>query len=126
MLAPLAVTMGEPAGIGGEILLKAWARRTDASPVFFGIDSTRRLEGLAAQLKVPCPVIPIAAPGEAASAFTKGLPVLDVGELGTATLGKPTSETAKAVIGAIDRAVALVQAGSAGAMITNPIQKAVL
>ncbi len=127
MPAPLAVTMGEPAGIGGEILLKAWARRTDRTPVFFAIDSAARLESIAVRFGIPCPVAPIKDPKDAAAIFNRALPVLDLGmDLSAAALGTPTPQTASAVIAAIDRAVALVKAGAASGFVTNPIQKSVL
>jgi 4-hydroxythreonine-4-phosphate dehydrogenase len=122
---PIAVTMGEPAGIGGEILLKAWARRGAHSPVFLAIDDPARLSALAQRFAIPCPVTPIKSPSEAAGVFPSALPVLTVATpLGDVTLGHARSETGKAVIAAIDQAVALVQSGAAGAMVTNPIQKA--
>ena len=127
MPAPLAVTMGEPAGIGGEILLKAWARRTDRTPVFFAIDSVARLEAIATRFGIPCPVTAIKNVKDAAAVFNRALPVLDRGvDLSAATLGTPTPTTAAAVIAAIDRAVALVKAGDASGFVTNPIQKSVL
>ena len=49
-LPPLAVTMGEPAGIGGEVLLKAWLALRGSGPVFFALDDPERLAGLAARL----------------------------------------------------------------------------
>ena len=119
--------MGEPAGIGGEILLKAWARRTDRTPVFFAIDSVARLEAIATRFGIPCPVTAIKNVKDAAAVFNRALPVLDRGvDLSAATLGTPTPTTAAAVIAAIDRAVALVKAGDASGFVTNPIQKSVL
>ena len=50
MTLPLALTMGEPAGIGGEIALKAWLRRAEGVPPFYAIDDPGRLAALAARL----------------------------------------------------------------------------
>ena len=126
-LAPVAVTMGEPAGIGGEILLKTWLARTDNAPVFFAIDDPHRLRALASHLGLSCPIVPIAFAGEARTAIPRGVPVLPLPHpVGEVTLGKPRTDTGNAVIVAIDRAVALAQDGSAAALVTNPIQKAVL
>jgi 4-hydroxythreonine-4-phosphate dehydrogenase len=125
MPAPLAVTMGEPAGIGGEIVLKAWVGKRPATP-FFVIDSPARLKAIAARFNIACPVTAIAAPAEAASAFAAGLPVLSLPGADDAELGRPDARTAKTVIASIDRAVALVREGKAAGMVTNPIQKAVL
>lgn len=122
--------MGEPAGIGGEILLKAWARRIDTGPVFFAIDSSARLDRIAARFGIACPVVPIADVADAGKAFAKGLPVLELevlepnGDLATAELGRLDPATGPAVIAAIDRAVALARDGSAGGLVTNPIHKA--
>ena len=121
----LALTMGEPAGIGGEIALKAWAARRDDTPAFFVIDDAKRLEGLAARFNIACPVVSIADPAVAAATFSRALPVL-VPErplTGSVTLGAPTAAAAAAVIGAIDQAVALVKSGAAAGLVTNPISK---
>ncbi len=60
--APLAVTMGEPAGVGGELSLKAWqARHSNARP-FFVLDDPDRLAALAQQLGLAVPVQTIAQP----------------------------------------------------------------
>ena len=56
MPLPLALTMGEPAGIGGEIALKAWLARRPGDPVFYLIDDPDRLADLAAELGWPVPV----------------------------------------------------------------------
>jgi len=123
---PLALTMGEPAGIGGEVTLGAWLRRDDAMPCFFVIDDAARLQSLAARLGLRVPVEAIASPEEASATFPTALPVLDR-PLGLDVLpGKPTSAAADAVRRSIETAVALVQQGRAGAVVTNPIHKEVL
>ena len=87
---PVAVTMGEPAGIGGEIVLKAWIQRTVDMPVFFVIDDPTRLGGIATRFNLKCPIVPIAHPREATAGFTKGLPVLALPEALSATVrGEP-------------------------------------
>ncbi len=124
---PLALTMGEPAGIGGDITLKAWAARHEAGlPPFFVLDDPARLAALAAGLGLPVPVQAVSSPDEAVALFDRALPVLPVG-LGTAVVaGKPDPGNGAAVIASIDRSVALVQAGQAAAVVTNPIQKSSL
>ena len=126
MSAPLALTMGEPAGIGGEIALKAWATHDPKPPPFFVIDSAERLRAIATRFGIACPVVQIARPEDAGAAFPLGLPVLDQTGMADVELGKPKTQTAAAVIAAIDLAVTLVQSGAASGMVTNPIQKAVL
>jgi 4-hydroxythreonine-4-phosphate dehydrogenase len=126
--APIAVTMGEPAGIGSEITLKAWAARISSTPSFFVVGDAARLQDVANRFRINCPVLAIDAPSKAAEVFKSALPVLPLArKIETAViLGNPTPETASAVIGAIEQAVELVGAGEASAIVTNPIQKAAL
>lgn len=124
---PLALTMGEPAGVGGDITLKAWAARHDAAvPPFVVLDDPARLAALAARLGLEVPVREVASPGEAAALFDQALPVLPVSLGNPVVAGKPDPANGAAVIASIDRAVALVQAGQAAAVVTNPIQKSSL
>jgi len=123
---PLALTMGEPAGVGGEITLKAWLRRAEDLPIFFVIDDPGRLINLAKHLGLDVPVRIIADPLEALDHFFEALPVLSE-PLNAPTLpGTPNPQNAQAVINAIERAVALTTSGQAGAVVTNPIAKDVL
>ncbi|HXP30966.1 MAG TPA: 4-hydroxythreonine-4-phosphate dehydrogenase PdxA [Stellaceae bacterium] len=127
MTAPLALTMGEPAGIGGEIALAAWQQRREAGlPSFFAIDDPARLERLAAKLDWTVPIRRIGAPEEAQAAFAHGLPVLTLALPRAAVPGQPDPANAPAVIQSITMAVALVRAGRAAALVTNPIQKETL
>jgi 4-hydroxythreonine-4-phosphate dehydrogenase len=120
---PLALTMGEPAGIGGEIALQAWRARREAVPPFYLIDDPRRLAALAEGLGWGVPLRPIAAPDEAVAVFPDALPVLPVATPVAARPGRPDPADAPAVLGAIRRAVADVTAGRAAALVTNPINK---
>jgi 4-hydroxythreonine-4-phosphate dehydrogenase len=127
MTKPLVVTMGEPAGIGGEIALKAWlAAKAPHLPVFALIDDAKRLSALGAQLNLPVPIRPIRAMAEAPAVFASGLPVLDRPLQVPVTPAKPNPAHAQAVIAAIAEAADLALAGDAAAMITNPIAKASL
>ncbi|HJU16501.1 MAG TPA: 4-hydroxythreonine-4-phosphate dehydrogenase PdxA [Stellaceae bacterium] len=121
--APLAVTMGEPAGIGGEIALRAWLDRKAALPVFYLVDDPDRLAALAKSLSWPVPVRPIAAPEEAAGVFAEALPVAPLATAPRARPAHPDPADAPAIIGAIESAVAAVQSGRAAAIVTNPIHK---
>lgn len=124
---PLALTLGEPAGIGGEITLAAWLARVETGlPGFFVIDDPDRLRRLAAALSWPVEVAEIGGPAEAAAAFERALPVLPLSEPVAAEPGRPSGETAAAVLESIERAVRLTEAGQAGAVVTNPIHKATL
>ena len=124
---PLALTLGEPAGIGGEITLAAWLARAETGlPGFFVIDDPDRLRRLAAALGWPVEVAEIGSPAEAPAVFDRTLPVLPLSEPLAAEPGQPSAGTAAAVLESIERAVRLTEAGQAGAVVTNPIHKATL
>ncbi len=127
MTAPLVLTMGEPAGIGGEIALQAWRDRSaHAIPPFFAIDDPARLAALAEALGLDVPVREIGEPGDCARAYASALPVLAQRLPRKPVAGSPDPANASAVIAAIERATALVRNGQAGAMVTNPIHKETL
>jgi 4-hydroxythreonine-4-phosphate dehydrogenase len=124
---PLALTMGEPAGIGGEITLMAWRERTRRGvPSFFVIDDPDRLRRLGESCGLRTPVTAISAPGEAAAAFGQALPVLPEPLGVEVTPGRPDPRNAPSVIRAIDRAVKMAAEGAASAIVTNPIHKTTL
>lgn len=123
----LAVTMGEPAGIGGDIALGSWVRReAERLPPFFVIDDPDRLIALARHLGLPVPIQTIAAPDEALGVFGSALPVLPIGPSVDVVSGRLDPANSEAVVASIDRAVSLVQAGQADAVVTNPIHKSLL
>ncbi|HZY56050.1 MAG TPA: 4-hydroxythreonine-4-phosphate dehydrogenase PdxA [Reyranella sp.] len=122
---PLAVTMGEPAGVGGELTLKAWLARSGTRP-FFAIDDPARLAALAGKLGLAVPVREIATPAEAATVFKTALPVLRVRLKAPAKAGQPDPVNASATLEAIERAARLAQAGEIAGFATNPIQKKTL
>jgi 4-hydroxythreonine-4-phosphate dehydrogenase len=125
--APLVLTIGEPAGVGGEITLKAWhARNAGHLPPFFALDVPERLTQLAASLRLDVPVREIAAPEEAAAIFATALPVLPIALPHRVVPGKLDTGNAPAVIGAIRKAAEFVQQHRAAAIVTNPIQKETL
>jgi 4-hydroxythreonine-4-phosphate dehydrogenase len=123
---PLAVTMGEPAGIGGEVILASWLRLRETGPSFFAIDNPRRLESLADMLGLDIRIQPISDASEAQDCFARALPVLPVDLPFDVTPGQPDSRNGSAVISAIEKAVELSQSGKAAAVVTAPINKAVL
>ena len=121
--APLAVTMGDPAGIGGELTVMAWARRIAARlPPFYAIDDPARLRRIGGSL----PVAEIDHPSEAMAVFGEALPVLPLPLPAPQPPGQPVAANAGAVIASIERAVADVGAGRAAAVVTNPINKRAL
>jgi 4-hydroxythreonine-4-phosphate dehydrogenase len=123
---PLAVTMGEPAGVGGEIALKAWLGREDRVPAFYLRDDPQRLERLAKRLGWAVPIRAIETTEAAARVFAEALPVLPVGIAVDADPGRPDPRTAPAVLRAIEAAVADVRGGHAAAAVTNPVHKETL
>jgi 4-hydroxythreonine-4-phosphate dehydrogenase len=123
MVLPLAVTMGEPAGIGGEITIEAWLARDRGIPPFYLIDDPERIVSLAAGLGWAVPVRSIGAPEEALEIFSEALPVMPIGSGLRGRPGRPDPTDASAVIGAIRTAVADVLGGRALAVVTNPIHK---
>ena len=126
-VVPLALTMGEPAGIGGEIALKAWfARESERLPPFFLIDDPDRLAALARRLALAVPIKAISGPEDARGLFRSALPVLPEPIPKAVEPGHPDPANGKAVLRSIERAVELVQAGRAAALVTNPIHKASL
>jgi 4-hydroxythreonine-4-phosphate dehydrogenase len=126
MIRPIAVTMGEPAGIGGEITLKSWLRRAEGVPAFFAIDDPDRLARLAALLGWSVPLHAVAGPEEAAACFHEALGVLPRRLVHPVLMGRPDPANARAVIAAIVSAVELARSGRAAAVVTNPIQKETL
>ncbi|MFO1074839.1 MAG: 4-hydroxythreonine-4-phosphate dehydrogenase PdxA [Geminicoccaceae bacterium] len=118
--------MGEPAGVGGEVLLAAWLRLRARGPAFLAIDDPARLRALAGDLGLAVPVASVAGPEQATALFPDALPVLPLPEPVRAEPGRPSSATATAVIGSIEQAVRLVRSGAASAVVTNPIQKSTL
>ncbi len=116
--APLVLTMGEPAGVGGEIAAKAWTALREGGSAFAFLGEAALLSGV--------PVVRIARAEDAAAAFRDALPVLHRPLPEAVVPGRPNVANAPAVIAVIEEAVALVRAGRAGGVVTNPIQKATL
>ena len=119
---PLALTMGDPAGIGGEIALAAWRALHEGGPAFVAIDDPERLAGLGGGV----PIRVVSRAQEASRLFREALPVLPIALTARSVAGQPDQANGPAVIASIERATRLVQAGEAAAIVTNPISKAVL
>src|SRR6187399_2045241 len=126
MTRPLALTLGEPAGIGPDITLAAWCRRDELNlPAFYVLADPDLLARRARALGLNVPIRALA-PEDAAAAFSDTLPVVALAEKVTAEAGRPDASSAPAAIASIRRAVADVFAGRAHAVVTNPVAKAVL
>ncbi|EME68443.1 pyridoxal phosphate biosynthesis protein [Paramagnetospirillum caucaseum] len=123
----LALTMGEPAGIGGDIALRAWAdRAANGTPPFVMIDDAGRLRKLAGRLGLDVAVREVSSPAEAEAAFAAALPVLHQPLAVAVEPGRPDPANVPMVKAAIERAVALAQAGEVAGLVTNPIHKHVM
>jgi 4-hydroxythreonine-4-phosphate dehydrogenase len=123
MTAPVALTLGDPSGIGGEIALRAWAELGGRLP-FFLIGDVALMRETGARLGLP--VREIEVPEGAAAAMPDGLPVLSHPLPAAALAGQPDPANAAAVIAIIARGVELVRSGQASALCTNPIHKKAL
>jgi len=119
--APIALSCGEPAGIGPEIAAKAWDALRDSLP-FCVIGDPTHLRAQAPDT----PLTLIDTPAEAVEASARALPVLPMAFERALTPGTPNPAHAKGVIAAIERGVALTQSGAASALCTAPIHKKAL
>ncbi|MEM7505344.1 MAG: 4-hydroxythreonine-4-phosphate dehydrogenase PdxA [Pseudomonadota bacterium] len=118
MPAPIAVSMGDPAGIGPEITAKAWRDTTLRHPFYLIADPACLPEGIAWR--------EIASPAEAAAVFGAALPVMPLALAGQPSPGMPAPGNAAATVEAIRLAVKHARSRSAAAVVTNPINKKVL
>jgi len=121
MSAPIALTCGEPAGVGPELAIKAWQTLKGRIP-FFYLGDQRHLKALD-------PVVPLAQivdPAEAVTLAKTALPVLQHDFPHPATPGKADLRNAQSVIDVISRAVEMARTGRVGAICTGPINKQVL
>jgi 4-hydroxythreonine-4-phosphate dehydrogenase len=126
MAKPLALTSGEPAGIGPDITIKAWLRRNELKlPPFYVLGDRDFLSRRASALGLDIKFADIN-PEDAIAAFADALPVVATGHPATARPGQPDGTSAQAAMASIGQAVADVAAGRASAVVTNPIAKSVL
>ena len=126
MAKPLALTSGEPAGIGPDITIKAWLLRNELKlPAFYLLGDrdhlARRAKALGIKVEVAC-----VGAEEASATFADALPVVATGHAASAEPGRPDQSSADAALGSIRQAVGDVVAGRASAVVTNPIAKSVL
>lgn len=119
-LPPLAVTLGDPAGIGPEIITAAWRARTEASHPFVVFGDAASLGAAGA------PVARVGSCSDARRVFPVAVPVVDMPLSGPVTPGVPSPAAAPAVAGWIAAATEACLAGEACALVTAPISKAVL
>ena len=124
--APLALTLGEPAGIGPDIAIAAWLARqaADVPPFIFLGDAnllTRRAGALGVDIQTSVTRVE-----GAAETFADAIPCIDGAPAVSGTPGVIDASDTPAVIWSIRRAAELVANGAAAALVTNPIQKKAL
>lgn len=122
--APLALTLGDPAGVGPEIIVKAWNELRRSGPPFLVVGDFQALAsasaGGASVLKK------VIVPADAMTAFPNALPVLDLPLRAPVVAGQPSAAAAPAIVKWIETAVGLALSGSVSGVVTAPISKAPL
>lgn len=122
MTLPLAIALGDPAGIGPEIVAKAWqARAAEALPPFFAVGDVRSLAAV-----WDGPIVRIANPDEAVGVFDRALPVIVVDDAAEIRPGMPNLEGARCSLDSLEVATGLARSGAAGGLVTGPVSKAQL
>ncbi len=121
-IAPLAVALGDPAGIGPEIVAAAWAARaTRDVPPFFAIGDLRSVKAV-----WDGPIVLLGSPADAGAMFPHALPLVQVDDPGEIVLGQPNLAGARCALDSIELAVGLVRTGTASGVVTGPVSKAQL
>lgn len=119
---PLAIALGDPAGIGPEIIAKAWERRrAEALSPFFAVGDAKAIEAV-----WQGPVRALTDPTEAAGCFSEALPVIQLTGGGAVTPGAPDLNGARNSLDALELAVGLTRSGAASGLVTGPVSKAQL
>ena len=116
----IALTSGEPSGIGLELSIKAWQKLKGIQPFFLIADRNHL-----AALSNPCPIIEIHSPKECCQIFDQALPFLHYQFPSSNSLGEYNRENAYGVVGTIETAVKFALAGKVSGICTNPITKGV-
>ena len=121
---PLAISPGDPAGIGPELLAEAWTRREALGlPAFFAVGGAGLIAAAACARGIDVPLAHVSSAEEAHDAFAHALPVLGTDDCAY-TPGQPTDEGARFALGALREAAMLAVTGKAGGLVTGPIAKA--
>ncbi|CDO35397.1 4-hydroxythreonine-4-phosphate dehydrogenase PdxA [Novosphingobium sp. KN65.2] len=126
LAAPLAISLGDPAGIGPELIAEAWTKRETAGLApFFVVDGADVLTAAARTRGLDLPVSRITEPSQAHAAFAVGLPVLGDEDCNP-TFGSPDIAGAALALHSLATAAALASSGEAGGVVTGPIAKSKL
>ncbi len=122
-MAPLAVSLGDPAGIGPEIIVESWVRRREHGLApFFVVGGAGVLEAAAKRRELPVQIEPIADPSDAAAAFDHALPVFGNEDV-PADPGAPDENGAALALHSLAEATRFALLGEAGGVVTAPIAK---
>lgn len=125
-VAPLAVSLGDPAGIGPELIAEAWFRRESLDlPPFFVVGGAEVLANAAEARMIDVPVERVGHPDEVIEVFARSLPVLGLTD-GRYTPGQPTSDGAGLALASLEQATELARLGAASGLVTAPVAKAEL
>jgi 4-hydroxythreonine-4-phosphate dehydrogenase len=125
-MAPLAVSLGDPAGVGPELICEAWARREEERlPAFFVCGGYDVLIAAASRRGLDIPVSELAGLEEVEKAFTDMLPVLGGPDCAYSP-GEPGNEGARLALASLKAATACAVEGLAGGLVTGPVAKAEL
>lgn len=118
-IAPFAISMGDPSGIGPEIIAKAWSvREAQGLAPFFVIGERRAIE------KVwDGPIATISTPDEAKEHFHTALPCLQLDMGGEIVPGEPSVDGAQCALHALEIGIGLAKSGAAGGLVTAPVGK---
>ena len=123
--APLAVTLGDPAGVGPEIVSKAWAALRGSGHCFLVVGDAE-VVAAAGGARAAIPVQRIGSPDQAAAVFPNAIPVIDIPLLTPVVAGKASPSYAQAVIRWIETGAGLALSGAVSGLVTAPIAKAPL
>ena len=118
-IAPLAVSLGDPAGIGPEVVAKCWDHRSAFNlPAFLAVGDARAVAAV-----WDGPIVTIDDPRDADSAFDVGLPVIHLPSAEPDVPGRPSVAGAHCSLDSLELAIGLARAGSASAVVTGPVSK---
>ena len=121
---PLALTLGDPAGIGPEVIVKAWSQLRGAGPPFLVVGDYQALASASAS--GASIVRRITAPSQASRIFPDAIPILDMPLRAPVIAGQPSASAATSVIQWIETGVGLALSGAVSGLVTAPIAKAPL
>jgi 4-hydroxythreonine-4-phosphate dehydrogenase len=121
---PLALSLGDPAGIGPEIVVKAWRALKDEGPAFFVVGDAAAIAS--APTSSDGLVRAISTPDEAVAGFRDVIPVLNLPLRAPVVAGQPTSAAAGSIVQWIETAVGLALSRTVAGVVTAPIAKAPL